>query len=50
MDSSFCSLAFAFQMGKSTISSTVLETGQIIWEELVQEYKPLHITQSCCKV
>jgi hypothetical protein len=28
-------------MGKSTVSSVVLETCRIIWEELVQEYMPV---------
>ncbi|CAH2003171.1 unnamed protein product [Acanthoscelides obtectus] len=42
------SLAFAFRMGKSTISNIVFETCQIIWEELVEEFMPIP-TENCLK-
>ncbi|CAH1979246.1 unnamed protein product [Acanthoscelides obtectus] len=46
--SSFRSLAFAFRMGKSTVSNIVFETCQIIWEELVEEFMPIP-TENCLK-
>ncbi|CAH2008365.1 unnamed protein product [Acanthoscelides obtectus] len=45
---SFRSLAFAFRMGKSTVSNIVFETCQIIWEELVEEFMPIP-TENCLK-
>ncbi|XP_055910749.1 uncharacterized protein LOC129945114 [Eupeodes corollae] len=41
---SFRDLAFAFRMGRSTVSNIVLETSVIIWEQLVEEYMPIPTT------
>ncbi|XP_055906873.1 uncharacterized protein LOC129942096 [Eupeodes corollae] len=41
---SFRDLAFAFRMGRSTVSAIVSETSVIIWKELVNEYMPAPTT------
>ncbi|XP_049307355.1 uncharacterized protein LOC105223765 isoform X2 [Bactrocera dorsalis] len=41
---SFRDLAFAFRMGRSTVSLIISETCEIIWKELLAEYMPIPTT------